>query len=249
MNFTEPIGSPLNGATSYRGQIALSPKGGVSNGFPAGILQLNPYTGDWSWIVNNWFGLRFYSVNDLVTLDDDTLIFTNFNFTRPGVVKQTALGVWALPPTGPARLLIDDLPATPNGVALTPDNKTLYVTTTAGEDLGLDAYVRGNKIYAFDLVVRNGGVFAQNKRVFAALDYGFPDGLKVDRAGNVWTSAGDGVQVFNAGGQLIGKILVSQSYPKNQAVNNLIFAGNRLVILHHTDILVLRTNTSSFGSA
>lgn len=44
-----------------------------------------------------------------------------------------------------------------------------------------------------------GGIFAQNKRTFAAIDVGYPDGFRVDTNGYVYTSAGDGVQVFSPG--------------------------------------------------
>lgn len=47
-----------------------------------------------------------------------------------------------------------------------------------------------------------------NRRVFAYADDGWPDGIKCDVHGNVYSGCGDGVQVWNAGGALIGKILV-----------------------------------------
>lgn len=63
--------------------------------------------------------------------------------------------------------------------------------------------------------------------MFCDLDNGIPDGLRTDAAGNVWTSAGDGVHCFAPDGTLLGKILVPQT------VANLTFGGprrNRLYI-------------------
>lgn len=47
-----------------------------------------------------------------------------------------------------------------------------------------------------------------NRRVFAYADEGWPDGIKCDVYGNVYSGCGDGVEVWNAGGTLVGKILV-----------------------------------------
>jgi gluconolactonase len=47
-----------------------------------------------------------------------------------------------------------------------------------------------------------------NRRVFAFADEGWPDGIKCDVYGNVYSGCGDGVEVWNSGGTLIGKILV-----------------------------------------
>lgn len=47
-----------------------------------------------------------------------------------------------------------------------------------------------------------------NRRVFAMTDNGFPDGIKCDLEGNVYSGCGDGVHVWSPGGVLLGKILV-----------------------------------------
>ena len=70
-----------------------------------------------------------------------------------------------------------------------------------------------------------------NRRVFAYSDNGIPDGIQLDTAGRVYSGCGDGVQVWNAEGTLIGKFFLgSQS-------SNMIFAGKgRLVMLAETKI-------------
>jgi gluconolactonase len=82
----------------------------------------------------------------------------------------------------------------PNGVALSNDEKTLYVSDT-GYQNG-DGTIRVNEpraIYAFDL--RDNGSLS-NRRVLAIVDKGYPDGIKV-RDGMVWAGCGDGVHVFD----------------------------------------------------
>jgi gluconolactonase len=58
--------------------------------------------------------------------------------------------------------------------------------------------------------VRKDGTLA-NGKVFCAIDNGVPDGIRCDAAGRIWSSAGDGVQIFAPDGSLIGKILVPES--------------------------------------
>ncbi|KAK9799019.1 hypothetical protein WJX73_007222 [Symbiochloris irregularis] len=249
VNFTPPIAA-INGASNYASagnEIVVTIKGSAATGFPAGVALLDPYEGNSSWVDNNWFGLQFYGGNDVVTLSDGSIIFTNFNGSQ-ATADQTSLGVWLIPSTaGPARLIADEFPESPNGLALSSDQQTLYVTTFPTAK-AVESELTGNKIYAFDLVKVSGGYFAENRRIFAAVDVGFTDGLKADVAGNIWASAGDGVQVFSAGGLLIGKVLLSNTGAAfgKQPVNNLVFAGSRLVILHHTNVLALDTNTTGF---
>lgn len=54
----------------------------------------------------------------------------------------------------------------------------------------------------------SGAPFLVNRRVFAYVDEGWPDGIKCDIYGNVYSGCGNGVAVWNGGGVLIGKILV-----------------------------------------
>lgn len=62
--------------------------------------------------------------------------------------------------------------------------------------------------YAFDIINRHGGQFLANRRVFAGSDTGIPDGIKCDLDGNVYSGCGDGLNVWNAGGTLLGKVIV-----------------------------------------
>jgi len=72
-----------------------------------------------------------------------------------------------------------------------------------------------------------------NRRVFAYVDTGIPDGIQIDKNGNVYAGCGDGVQVWNSQGILLGKFFLGRTSA------NFIFAGDgRLVILAETKIFL-----------
>jgi gluconolactonase len=63
-------------------------------------------------------------------------------------------------------------------------------------------------IYAFDVMTSSGAPFLANRRLFSMAAEGFPDGIKCDLEGNVYSGCGDGVEVWNPAGTLIGRIVV-----------------------------------------
>jgi gluconolactonase len=80
-----------------------------------------------------------------------------------------------------------------------------------------------------------------NGRVFAHIDNGLPDGIRVDLEGNVWSSAGDGVHCFAPDGTRLGKIFVPE------AVANLAFGGpmrNRLFITATSSLYAIYVATT-----
>jgi gluconolactonase len=128
--------------------------------------------------------------------------------------------VYRLDPASGALTVVADDFDKPNGIAFSPDEKTLYVADTGGSHDPDGAH----HIRAFDVV---GGKRLANGRVFAEIDPGLADGFRLDTDGNVWTSAGDGVHVYSRKGELLGKILVPE------VVSNVCFGGpkrNRLFI-------------------
>ena len=81
-------------------------------------------------------------------------------------------------------------------------------------------------------------------REFAVCEAGVFDGFRVDRAGNLWASAGDGVHVFAPDGVLLGKILVPE------VVANVAFGGrkrNRLFICATTSVYAIYVNARGCG--
>ena len=166
------------------------------------------------------------------------------------VAGKPSLGdwVWIFTPGAIPRVLIDDLNK-PNGVVVSADQsllKTLFVSDTGAEQGRGDGWKAAlpRTVYAFDLVTVNGGYFAQNKRVFCVVDNGIPDGLKLDSDGNLYAASYEGIQVFNPAGKLIDKIILPSTLPDSPSVNQFVFAENKLVILHHTDVLMMTLNVT-----
>ncbi|GAA4163518.1 SMP-30/gluconolactonase/LRE family protein [Shinella granuli] len=172
-------------------------------------------------------GKRLNSPNDVVVRSDGSVWFTDPTY---GILsdyegyraepEQAARNVYRLDPeTGAIEAVIGDF-AQPNGLAFSPDERTLYVAdSAASHDPALPRHIR-----AFDVA---DGRRLQNGRVFCHIDTGIPDGIRTDVSGNLWSSAGDGVHCFDPAGTLIGKIRVPQT------VANLTFGGprrNRLFI-------------------
>jgi gluconolactonase len=161
-------------------------------------------------VVETWEGARLNSPNDIVCRSDGLVYFTDPPYgVEP---RQRALhfqGVFALELNETAqklRLLSDEFEK-PNGLALAPDERTLYVCDTARYH-----------VLAFD-VEPSGALRAGSRRVFARLDPGKPggpDGLKVDKAGRVCVAVALGVWVFEPGGRLLG-ILGLPARPSNLA--------------------------------
>ena len=107
----------------------------------------------------------------------------------------------------------------PNGLAFSPDEKTLYVA-----DTGVTHKKDGPK-HIRKFAVNGTGLIDQG--VFAICTAGLFDGFRVDRSGHIWSSAGDGVHCFDPDGTLIGKVLIPEM------VSNVCFGGpkrNRLFI-------------------
>jgi gluconolactonase len=146
-------------------------------------------------------GHRFNSPNDLVYRSDGTLYFTDPPY---GLVKQDDdplkelkfNGVF-LYAGGKLTALAKDL-TRPNGLALSPDEKTLYVANSDEKQRFLMRYD-----IAADGTVSNARKFFD----FAdAKEKGIPDGMKVDAQGNVYVAGPEGVWVFSPDGKHLGTI-------------------------------------------
>jgi gluconolactonase len=160
-------------------------------------------------IADRYDGMRFSSPNDAVFDSRGTLYFTDPPYGLPegpgDPTQETPFhGVYRLGVDGEVTLLTDEL-SRPNGIALSPDEKTLYVANSDPERAIWMAY---------DLLpsgrIANGRVF------FDATDLvgespGLPDGLKVDAAGNLFATGPGGVLVFSPDGRHLGTIRTTQA--------------------------------------
>jgi gluconolactonase len=166
-------------------------------------------------------GKRFNGPNDLVQLRDGSIFFTDPDFglrygAKSPQKQLDSAGVWYLKDGKPRKVLdASELGGPPDGIALSPDEKFLYLTAGLGVmkryEIGVD---RG---------LANGVVFARNPAI--------GDGLRADRAGNIFTASGAGpgiVGVFSPAGILLGTINlpVSDAAPRRQiCASNIAFGG------------------------
>lgn len=184
------------------------------------------HNGEWRVLCDRYQNHRLNSPNDLVVKSDGTIWFTDppFGLTQPGEgcgghQEQAGSFVYRFDPnTGEINAAIEEMER-PNGLAFSPNEKILYVSDTSQVD-----YPQGHHtIRAYNLVTEQ----VENSRVFAVIEPGQPDGLKVDWEGNVLTSSADSIQVYDSEGTRLGKIFVPE------VCANLAFGGkegNRLFI-------------------
>ena len=201
------------------------------------ITELN---GEVRTLVGFYDGKPLNSPNDLVVKSDGTVWFTDPGYGCLQFPQECYLPSYVYrfdPANGGVEVVIKDLDM-PNGIAFSPDEKTLYVIDSGAIKAPRTYYhSKPHLIYAFDVI---DGKKVLNKRVFAEVSPGFPDGMRLDDKGNIYVGALDGVQVFNSKGKLIGKILM----PKETA--NLTFGGryNDILFICSSDsIWAIRLNT------
>jgi gluconolactonase len=150
-------------------------------------------------LVDRYEGKSFNSPNDVAVARDGAIYFTDPDYGlrgQPSEIGANYVFRFDLK-TKNLRVLAKDFDK-PNGIALSPDGKRLYVA-----DSGKPRHIR-----VFD-VAADGGI--SNGRVFCVIDNGVPDGIRCDADGRVWSSAGDGVRIFDPSGKLLGTIPVPES--------------------------------------
>jgi len=191
-------------------------------------------------VADRYLGKRLNSPNDIVVKSDDTVWFTDPDYgilsDFTGNKAPSEIGACHLfrvdPGTGELGSVCSDI-VKPNGLAFSPDERVLYVA-----DSGASHDPDGpHHILAFDLG-DDGSL--RNRRVFAVIDAGIPDGFRVDVDGNVWTSAEDGVHCIAPDGELLGKIRVPET------VANVTFGGpkrNRLFIAAASSLYAVYVGT------
>ena len=158
-------------------------------------------------LVEEHLGNRLSSPNDVVFRSDGTLWFTDPDYGLDGREQETP-GNYVYrfdDTTSTLTAVITDM-VRPNGLCFSPDETRLYVA-----DSGAPRHIR-----AFD--VSPDGTVAEGE-VFTTIDRGAPDGIRCDELGNVWSSSGDGAQIFAPSGELIARILLPES------AANLAFGG------------------------
>ena len=201
--------------------------------------------GSVSVLIDRWQGKRLNSPNDLVIRADGSIWFTDPPYgivsDREGYQADSEIGANYVyrfdPATGDLRVVVADVDE-PNGLAFSPDGTLLYVADTSAalrQDGGGNHHIR---VYRMD------GNRALDGRVFAVIEPGLADGFRIDRAGNVFTSSADSIQIYAPDGTLLGKI------PVPEKVSNCAWGGpgkNILFITASTSLYRVELTTTGAG--
>jgi len=138
---------------------------------------------------------KLNSPNDVVVKSDGTIWFTDPPYgIEPEMIEQPANYVFRLDDSGGEPVAVVSDMSRPNGLCFSPDEQYLYVA---------DSDKSAHHIRRFH--VRSDNTL-EGGEVFATVEPGPPDGMRMDSRGDLWTSAGDGVQAFSPAGTLLGKI-------------------------------------------
>ncbi|HET6674197.1 MAG TPA: SMP-30/gluconolactonase/LRE family protein, partial [Nitrospiraceae bacterium] len=156
--------------------------------------------GRFTTLADRYDDYRFNSPNDLVFKSNGDLYFTDPAFGLPkgfnDPEKAPVQGVYRLSKDGTVTRLIADIKA-PNGIAFSPDETILYVSDDDPDRVAWLAYD-----------VKEDGTVGHGRVLFDATPWqkpsSGPDGLKVDRAGNLFGSRPGGVSVISPDGILLG---------------------------------------------
>ncbi|MGS4991756.1 SMP-30/gluconolactonase/LRE family protein [Roseibium sp. RP-7] len=193
-------------------------------------------------IADSYQGKRLNSPNDVIVQSTGAIWFSDPTY---GILsdyegytaepEQAARNVFRVDPaTGDVEAMITDF-TQPNGLAFSADESVLYVAESgSSHDAGVPSVIRSFKLDD------TGRILSDD--VFATIDRGLPDGMRVDMAGNLWSSASDGIHCFHPDGTRLGKILVPE------VVSNLCFGGvrgNRLLITATTSVYEIAVNARS----
>ena len=164
------------------------------------IIRISP-DGKYTVLAERYQGKKFNSPNDVVLGPDGAIYFTDPTLDLPQSEKQEIpfQGVYRLDEKGDVTLLTKEL-SQPNGLAFAPDGKHFYVD---------DSELRNIRVY--DVIA--GGALA-NGRILAeepgGKGDGVPDGMRVDRQGNIYVTGPEGIWVWDAHGRHLGTIVVPE---------------------------------------
>ena len=209
--FMEPSGFDGADASAFRepgsnGLIA-GPAGTILMGDHGNraIARVDLATRTKTLLATRYQGMRFNSPNDLVLARSGAIFFTDppyglKDMDASPLKEQAQNGVYRLDADGAVSLLVADL-TFPNGVALSPDQRTLYVTVSDPAHAVLMAYD-----LAADGTISRGRVLRDFTPLVAPERPGLPDGLAIDARGNLFVAGPGGIHVLTSEGRELGLI-------------------------------------------
>ncbi|HUN43972.1 MAG TPA: SMP-30/gluconolactonase/LRE family protein [Acetobacteraceae bacterium] len=186
-------------------------------------------------LLDRFEGRRLNRPNDVICASTGALMFTDPSYRVPLGERELDAAVYRIAPDGGVSMVAEV--EYPNGLALSPDERTLYVANT-----------RWTK-YIHAIELDNTGAMVR-RRIFADMSSdgtnGVPDGMKVDAAGRVFCTGTGGVWVFEPDGTQIGIIETPE------VCANIAFGGpdlRTLLLTASTSVYTLRVRTPGIPSA
>src|SRR5271170_2020865 len=197
------------------------------------IIAVTP-DGKYKILADHYDGKKLNSPNDVIVGPDGALYFTDPTLDLVAGEKQEIpfQGVYRLDGRGNVKLLTKDL-TQPNGLAFSPDGKHFYVD---------DSEQRNIRVYDFhqDGTISNGRIFGEEP---GGKDDGVPDGMKVDKRGNIFVTGPRGIWVWDKAGHHLGTIVMPEQ-PANLNWGDADYGT--LYITATTSVYRLRTKTHGF---
>lgn len=164
------------------------------------IIAVTP-DGKYKILADHYEGKKLNSPNDVIIGPDGAIYFTDPTLDLVAGEKQEIpyQGVFRLDDKGGLRLLTKDL-TQPNGLAFSPDGKLFYVD---------DSEQRNIRVYdvGADAALSNGRIFGEEP---GGKKDGVPDGIKVDKNGNLFVTGPKGIWVWDAKGNHLGTIAMPE---------------------------------------
>lgn len=190
-------------AADTRGALLVCAEGSGS------LIRYHPASGRIEALSRGYKGARFNGPNDVWRAPGGDIYFTDPFFPRDWNPRptQARARVYCLKRDGELRVF-DETLHMPNGIAGTPDGRTLYVAENVFLAGGLSPVT-----YRYDLRPDGGGY--EKKRVFVRRG---SDGMTVDRRGRVYLTGGDRVEVFSPRGASVARIPTGPGWTSNVAL-------------------------------
>jgi gluconolactonase len=225
--FRSDSGRTNGNAFDAQGRLVSCEGFGLGSGGRRRVVRTDMKTGAATVLTERFEGRRYNSPNDLCVDGQGRIWFTDPRYGDRNGMEMDIEGVYRIDPDERVtRVAGQPDVQKPNGIAVAPDGKTLYVADSNDE-------VKGNrKIWAFDVSTR--GELSNRRLLFDFQQGRGADGLRVDMNGNVWAAAGirtprppgevteipQGIYVISPQSKLLGRIPIPEDY-----VTNLAFGG------------------------
>lgn len=191
-------------------------------------------------LVDRYEGKRLNSPNDGALMSNGDIYFTDPPYGLPERENDPRreldwFGVYRLTPDGKVTLLTKEM-TRPNGIAFSPDEKTLYIAQS-------DPAAAIWKTFP----IKEDGTLGESKLFYDATENveklpGLPDGLEVDEKGNVFATGPGGVYVFTPQGELLGRISTGER------TSNVAWGDDGSTLYMTADMYVCRIRTTTRGA-